>query len=155
LLNANTIACLLCCQAFIQRAGPEILVQDLPPKLEMVLQLAPTATQMHLLRSLLHVIGAHNSNVLRDTEVGTCSAGALCGWCGGAEGTSWVRAQVNVVPCQHIIITMLHAAAVVHACLPTNFHPHVAYPHKMLLLLCLPSLSPAAVPKDPGHARPW
>lgn len=68
--DAHTPAAVLCWQAFIQRAGPEILVQDLPPKLEVVLQLAPTATQMHLLRSLMQIIRAHNSNVLRDTEVG-------------------------------------------------------------------------------------
>lgn len=43
-------------QSFIQRAGPEILVRDLPPKHEYVLALAPTPTQSNLLQHFLDVI---------------------------------------------------------------------------------------------------
>ena len=57
-------------QGFIQRAGPEILVRDLPPKLEVVLELAPTPLQVELLTRLLDSIGRHGKNTLRDTEVG-------------------------------------------------------------------------------------
>lgn len=59
--------------------GPEILVRDLPPKLEVLLNFAPTAAQMHLLGSLMDIIGSHNRNTLRDTEV---SRGVvpLCWW---------------------------------------------------------------------------
>lgn len=59
-------------QPFIQRAGPEILVRDLPPKLELVLQLAPTPTQLPLLQRLVEIVQHHDRNMLRDTEVGFC-----------------------------------------------------------------------------------
>lgn len=55
-------------QPFIDRSGPDILVRDLPPKLEVVLNLAPTATQSRLLQGLLNIL-EHDRNTLRDTEV--------------------------------------------------------------------------------------
>jgi len=55
------------CQAFIQRAGPEILVRDLPPKREVVLGLKPTEVQVKLLQSLLELLP--NRNIFRDKEV--------------------------------------------------------------------------------------
>jgi hypothetical protein len=59
---------LITLQAFIQRAGPEILVQELPPKLEVVVNLAPTSQQMELLTRLMDILRG-GRNVLRDTEV--------------------------------------------------------------------------------------
>jgi hypothetical protein len=54
-------------QAFIQRAGPEILVRVLPPKREVVLGLKPTEVQVKLLQSLLSLLPNHN--IFRDKEV--------------------------------------------------------------------------------------
>eukprot|EP00775_Hariotina_reticulata_P004934 gene4934-5176_t len=53
--------------AFIQRAGPEILVRDLPPKREVVLGLKPTEVQVKLLQSLLELLP--NRNIFRDKEL--------------------------------------------------------------------------------------
>jgi SNF2 family DNA or RNA helicase len=57
------------CQAFIQRAGTDILVHDLPPKSELVLRFAPTDPQLRLLQSLLDLIRQHDRKFLRDIEV--------------------------------------------------------------------------------------
>jgi hypothetical protein len=56
-------------QSFIHRAGPQVLLADLPPKTELVLSLAPSATQTHLLSALLGLIDEFGRNTLRDTEV--------------------------------------------------------------------------------------
>jgi hypothetical protein len=45
-------------------------VADLPPKLEVVLSLAPTPQQMALLNHLLTLTQEFGRNVLRDCEVG-------------------------------------------------------------------------------------
>lgn len=44
-------------------------MRDLPPKLELVLQLAPTPTQLSLLQRLVNIVQQHDRNMLRDTEV--------------------------------------------------------------------------------------
>lgn len=56
-------------QHFIQRAGPEILVRDLPPKYEYVLALAPTATQAALLAALVDILNEKGKSLFRDIEV--------------------------------------------------------------------------------------
>jgi hypothetical protein len=57
-------------QHFIQRAGPEILVRDLPPKQEMLLALAPTSSQFELLQALNEILQANGRSLFRDIEVG-------------------------------------------------------------------------------------
>jgi hypothetical protein len=81
---AHHITCLACClsdhslpapsvcflQHFIQRAGPEILVRDLPPKQELLLALAPTPSQYALLQALMGILEANGRSLFRDIEVG-------------------------------------------------------------------------------------
>lgn len=62
-------------QSFIQRRGPEILVNDLPPKLEVVINFAPTPNQLQLLRHLTSVFAVHDKSMLRDTEVSAVLGG--------------------------------------------------------------------------------
>lgn len=67
--------CNLCCrfaQGFIQRAGPEILVRDLPPKREYVLGFAATETQRQLLKAFFRLLEEHgkSKSLFRDKEVG-------------------------------------------------------------------------------------
>jgi hypothetical protein len=57
-------------QHFIQRAGPEILVRDLPPKQELLLALAPTPSQFALLQALMGILQANGRSLFRDIEVG-------------------------------------------------------------------------------------
>lgn len=49
--------------------GPEILVRDLPPKQELLLALAPTASQLALLEALIGILGANGRSLFRDIEV--------------------------------------------------------------------------------------
>lgn len=44
-------------------------MHDLPPKLEVVLNFAPTVVQMKLLQKLMDIINRWDKNTLRDTEV--------------------------------------------------------------------------------------
>lgn len=57
------------CQHFIQRAGPEVLVRDLPPKQELQLALAPTPSQLGLLEALMAILDANGRSLFRDIEV--------------------------------------------------------------------------------------
>jgi hypothetical protein len=57
-------------QHFIQRAGPEILVRDLPPKQETLLALAPTPSQLALLHTLMDILKDKGRSLFRDIEVG-------------------------------------------------------------------------------------
>jgi hypothetical protein len=65
---------LLLLQSFIQRAGPQILRDDLPPKHELLLALARTPLQALLLQELLCVVAVKGHSLLRDMAVGPCFA---------------------------------------------------------------------------------
>ncbi|KAF8056394.1 ufc1 [Scenedesmus sp. PABB004] len=56
-------------KGFVQRAGPEILVRDLPPKREVLVSLAPTPTQVMLLQELVGLLAAAGRSLFRDIEV--------------------------------------------------------------------------------------
>jgi hypothetical protein len=48
-------------QGFIQRAGPEILLRELPAKRELLLALAPTELQASLLQQLLCLVAVRGT----------------------------------------------------------------------------------------------
>jgi hypothetical protein len=75
--------CAAALQHFIQRAGPEILVRDLPPKQELLLALAPTPSQYDLLQALMGILEANGRSLFRDIEVGRGWASSTACVCAG------------------------------------------------------------------------
>jgi hypothetical protein len=57
-------------QGFIQRAGPEILLRELPPKHELLLALVPTQLQQQFLQDLVCLATVKGKMLLRDMAVG-------------------------------------------------------------------------------------
>lgn len=76
-LDLNVVVSAACCchrhaciaQGFIQRAGPDILQRELPPKRELLLALAPTQLQRALQRELLVLLAEQGKSSLRDQAV--------------------------------------------------------------------------------------
>jgi hypothetical protein len=72
-------------------------VRDLPPKLEVVVNFAPTAAQMHLLMQLMDIVG-NDKNMLRDTEVRAGNPQPPRAASGRAQGRICVSAESNGSP---------------------------------------------------------